>query len=853
MLSNPLQLMAPLCGRVLPLNQVPDPVFSQKIVGDGVAIDPTSQELLAPCAGSIVQLHSSHHALTLRTAGGVQVLLHIGLDTVQLKGGGFTPAVKVGDAVTPGQVLIRFDADRIALAGKPLITVMVVTGDHPVTVIPRKFVTAGRDPLLTLNDGDAKVDSAVSSGSVFAESGEFQLHLPAGLHARPAALLVNLAKSFHSKIELLSASKTGNAKSVVSLLSMEISNGETLRFFGEGPDASEAVAKLAEFLAALREAPPSHAPEIQAAASRVSTDPNLLTGVAISPGVAIGKVRQIRGATFELDQNASGSPQEETSRLHSAIFASVLDLRQLSEQVKAQTDASRAAIFAAHQELLEDPGILEAAQSGIAQGQSAAFAWNAAIRSQADKLARLNNELMANRANDLLDAGQRVLTHLVGQTPANFADLPSGTILVAENLTPSQTALLNREKILAFCTVSGGATSHVAILARSLGLPALAGMDSRILSLADGSEVILDGDHGELRLNPVESDKESALTRQREQLEKRKTALAQTHDVARTVDGTRIEIAANIGSLADAKEALAAGADGIGLLRSEFLFLDRDSAPTEDEQLLIYQQIADLWPGKTFVIRTLDVGGDKPLDYLPLPVEENPFLGIRGIRIGLKYESILRTQLRAILRVRSSAKLHIMFPMIATLEEWRRAKAILEEERRKVGAQPVSAGIMIEVPSAALLAEEFAREADFFSIGTNDLTQYTLAMDRGHKELAKQADALHPSVLKLIELTCRAAKKHGRWVGVCGGLAGESKAVPILLGLGVGELSVSIPSIPLIKAQVREISMARATALAHVAVISPTADAVRSLDLNAINQRGVGNVQSGVHVPAENR
>lgn len=844
-----LQLSAPVSGRVLPLESVPDPVFAQKIVGDGIAIDPTSQILLAPCAGKIVQLHSSHHALTIATEHGTQILLHIGLDTVQLKGEGFNPLVSVGQNVRAQQKLIEFDADLIAQRNKPLITVMVVTGESQVQRSTLTRAEAGKDLLLTVSEG---VPTATNStGGSYAESDEIEICLPTGLHARPAALLVNLAKTFQSKIEIFNERKIANAKSVVSLLAMEVTNGEKLRFLAQGLDARAAVTALASFLSELREAPHSQAPAQKfPEQQRTSSDPNLIFGVAVSPGIAMGRIRQIHVRRFVIEENAKGGAKDELVHLHTAIAAAVGDLKQLSATVKAQTDASRAAIFSAHQELLEDPEILEDTQAEIARGKSAAFAWDRAIRTQADLLANLNNELMANRANDLLDAGQRVLSHLAGEPSCEIADLPSGTILVAENLTPSQTAMLNREKIFAFCTVSGGATSHVAILARSLGLPALAGMDPRILQLPEGSEVILDGDQGEIRIHPSPEDKVRAAARQQEQLEKRRAALALAQQEAHTSDGVKIEVAANIGSLADAKEALAAGADGLGLLRSEFLFLDRDTAPSEEEQLAIYQQIADLWPEKNFVIRTLDVGGDKPLRYLPLPHEENPFLGIRGIRIGLLHEDILRTQLRAILRVKTLARVHIMFPMISTLAEWRRAKMILEEERAKLGRAPVAVGIMVEVPSTALLAEQFAREADFFSIGTNDLTQYTLAMDRGHKDLAKQADALHPSVLQLIELTCRAAKAHGRWVGVCGGLAGESKAVPILIGLGVRELSVSIPAVPLIKSNVREVSIAAASALAQRALQCSSGEEIREL-----KNKGYGNVRNevGVHVSAENR
>jgi phosphocarrier protein FPr len=305
--------------------------------------------------------------------------------------------------------------------------------------------------------------------------------------------------------------------------------------------------------------------------------------------------------------------------------------------------------------------------------------------------------------------------------------------------------------------------------------------------------------------------------------------MANATDPATTKDGKVIEVAANIGGVEDAKKAVELGCDGVGLLRSEFLFLERATAPSEDEQYRVYQEIATVLGKRPLIIRTLDVGGDKPLQYLPIPPEENPFLGVRGIRVGFLRPEILREQLRAILRVKSKGKIHIMFPMVATLEELRAAKVMVEEERKHLGAAPVPVGIMIEVPSAALMADVLAKECDFFSIGTNDLTQYTLAMDRGHKDLAKQVDGLDPSVLKLIEITVRAAHAEKKWVGVCGGIASDSKAIPILLGLGVDELSVSIPVIPLVKSQVRDTLLSAATALAKKAMSAASAKEVRGL------------------------
>jgi phosphocarrier protein FPr len=410
-------------------------------------------------------------------------------------------------------------------------------------------------------------------------------------------------------------------------------------------------------------------------------------------------------------------------------------------------------------------------------------------------------------------------------------ELPEGTVLVAEDLTPSDTASLDRTRVVGFATVAGGASSHVAILARSLDIPAVAGIEPRALGIADGTLVILDGARGTLRVNVTEDDVARIRRHQERLAARRAEELTHADEPAVTGDGHRVEVVANIGGLEDAQEAMGKGAEGVGLLRSEFVFLGRTKAPTEDEQAEVYTAIAKaLTPGQPLVIRTLDVGGDKPLPYLPMAPEENPFLGQRGIRVGLDRPEVLRTQVRAILRAADAgAKIHVMFPMIATIEDFRQAKAIFEEERAALGAAPVPVGIMVEVPSVAVMAPQFAAEVDFFSVGTNDLTQYTLAMDRGHPRLAPQVDGLNPAVLGLIAQAVKAAHEAGRWVGVCGGMASDPHAVPILVGLGVDELSVSVPAIPAVKAQVRSLSLAQCQELAARALSRDSAAAVRAL------------------------
>jgi phosphocarrier protein FPr len=370
----------------------------------------------------------------------------------------------------------------------------------------------------------------------------------------------------------------------------------------------------------------------------------------------------------------------------------------------------------------------------------------------------------------------------------------------------------------------------VAILARSLGIPALAGVEPRALDVSDGTPVILDGGRGILRLHPSAAEMEHIRGRQKAAEVKREEDLAHAREPATTLDGHRLEVVANINGLRDAERIESLGGEGVGLLRSEFLFMERSSAPTEDEQFESYKAIAQaVGPDKPLIIRTLDVGGDKPLAYLPIPTEDNPFLGERGIRVALDRPEILRTQLRAILRASAFGKIQILLPMIATLGELRDAKAILSEECARLSVPQVPVGIMVEIPSAAVMAPQFAKEADFLSIGSNDLTQYTLAMDRGHPKLAPQVDGLNPAVLRLISLSVAGAHSGGRRIGVCGGIAGDAHAVPLLVGLGVDELSVSLPAIPAVKAQVRGLRLTICRQLAQEALNCDTGVEVRAL------------------------
>jgi multiphosphoryl transfer protein len=830
-----VRLLAPMSGYLMPIGQVPDPVFAQKMVGDGIAIDPTSQMLVAPCDGEVILIHAAHHAVTLKTPQGLEILMHIGLDTVELRGKGFTVHVKVGDRVKMGDRLIEFDADYIALQATSLLTMIVITNADRVANMAYRSgpVNVGQDIILEVTlKIDAATPTAAQSGELITSEPIVVLN-PIGLHARPAAVLVNLAKPYQSVIRLHRGSHSANAKSVVALMNLDVKHNDQVMLTAVGADAKAAISALTQAIVdGLGEA---RSMSVALATGTAQTlppqppsDPNLILGVAASPGLVVGQTYRVR----ELDLNVielAQNPETEKQTLETAIAQALVDVTAVRGRVKARGGASKADIFAAHEALLDDPELLDLAHGAIAQGKSAAYAWQQAFTEQADQLARLPNPMLAQRATDLRDIGQRVLRLLVG-VDAQAVAYPPNTILLAADLTPSDMANLDRAHVKGFCTMAGGATSHVAMLARSMGIPAIVGAESRVLELADGMPVILDGNLGQLRLNvsPAAVDRvRSQIVRQQV---KQANDLGSAAQPAITLDQHRIQVVANISNLQDAEKSVAMGGEGVGLLRSEFIFMDRSAAPSEDEQTKIYRSIlAALGDDRPMVIRTLDVGGDKPLAYLPLPHEANPFLGERGIRIGLDRPDLLRTQLRAILRSASAGKLRVMFPMVGRLEEIRQAKAMLEAERQQLGIEPIEVGIMVEIPAAAVLAEQFAQEVDFFSIGTNDLTQYTLAIDRGHPKLAPLADGLNPAVLRLIAQTVKGATQYGKWVGICGGIASDPQAVPILIGLGIRELSVSIPAIPSIKAQIRTLTLSDCQTLAVKALTMATAAEVRAL------------------------
>jgi phosphocarrier protein FPr len=529
----------------------------------------------------------------------------------------------------------------------------------------------------------------------------------------------------------------------------------------------------------------------------------------------------------------AADPEAEWRRLEEALARVRQELDETRRSVARRAGEYAAAIFDAHVLLLADETLVEPARRAIFDDRrNAADAWSRGTEAVAEAYAALEDEYQRARADDVLAVGRAVVAELVGGP--RRPTLAAAGIVVALDLTPADTAALDARLVRGIATAYGGPTSHSAILARSLGLPAVVGLGEDVLVVPEGAELLLDGDAG---LVYVEPDAELvAETAERERRREQATRVARrtAAEPAETRDGRRIEVAANIGSPDEVEAAVAAGADGVGLLRTEFLFLERAEPPGELAQAEVYAAIAERLDGRPLVVRTLDVGGDKPLPWLPRRPEANPFLGVRGIRLGLAEPELLETQLRALLRVAARHPLKVMFPMVATLDEYRESVAMLERLADESGVDlartgKLEVGVMVEVPSAALSAELFAPEVDFFSLGTNDLSQYTMAAERGSRALASLADALQPPVLRLVGTVADAAAAHGKWVGVCGEIASDPLAVPLLLGLGVTELSVAPPAVPAVKQAVRGVDLGEAEALAEAALGLASASDVRAL------------------------
>ncbi|WP_303676278.1 phosphoenolpyruvate--protein phosphotransferase [Staphylococcus aureus] len=568
----------------------------------------------------------------------------------------------------------------------------------------------------------------------------------------------------------------------------------------------------------------------------------LIKGIAASDGVAIAKAYLLVEPDLTFDKNEKVTDVEgEVAKFNGAIEASKVELTKIRNNAEVQLGADKAAIFDAHLLVLDDPELIQPIQDKIKnENANAATALTDVTTQFVTIFESMDNEYMKERAADIRDVSERVLSHILGVELPNPSMIDESVVIVGNDLTPSDTAQLNKEFVQGFATNIGGRTSHSAIMSRSLEIPAIVGTKSITQEVKQGDMIIVDGLNGDVIVNPTE-DELIAYQDKRERYFADKKELQKLRDADTvTVDGVHAELAANIGTPNDLPGVIENGAQGIGLYRTEFLYMGRDQMPTEEEQFEAYKEVLEAMNGKRVVVRTLDIGGDKELSYLNLPEEMNPFLGYRAIRLCLAQQDIFRPQLRALLRASVYGKLNIMFPMVATINEFREAKAILLEEKENLKneghdiSDDIELGIMVEIPATAALADVFAKEVDFFSIGTNDLIQYTLAADRMSERVSYLYQPYNPSILRLVKQVIEASHKEGKWTGMCGEMAGDETAIPLLLGLGLDEFSMSATSILKARRQINGLSKNEMTELANRAVDCATQEEVIELVNNYV-------------------
>jgi multiphosphoryl transfer protein len=806
-------LVSPLTGWCLALAEVADPVFAQRMAGDGLAVDPALGEVRAPCDGEIVSMKDAKHAVTVR-AQGIDILVHVGLDTVALGGAGFERLVEGGRRVRAGETLLRFDLDWLARHARSLASPIVVAAGGSIVRRAGAGPIAAGDFLLEIEP----IAAARRAGPTHATAVRaFVVPFEHGLHVRPAAQVASALRPFAADVTIVAHGRSANARSPVAMMGLAVRCGDEVEARASGVDAAQALAALEGLFtrpvsrtAASRSAPPA--------------DPGRIEAVIASRGLAMGPCVPWSLPEIPVAERGTG-PAPEAAALDKALGALGAHL----EGLRATAKGEGAALLGAHIELARDPDLLAQAHAHLDRGHSAGYAWRQATRATSESLRALDDPRLRERASDLRDLEQQVLRILAGEPPSAERAFPPGAIVVAEDLLPSQLMALERSGVRGVCTAAGGATSHMAILAAAAGLPALVAAGHAILAIAEGTTLVVDAEAGFLHVDPPALERSAIERALSQRTAERAADRRSAREPASTADGVRIAVKANLGSFAEAAEAVALGAEGCGLLRTEFLFLDRREPPSEDEQAAEYQRIADALGGRPLAIRTMDIGGDKPIAYMPLAHEDNPALGLRGVRSSLEYPEILRAQLRAILRVRPVAACRILLPMVTDVADIRHVRALIDEAARELGVgEPPALGAMVETPASALLARALAAECDFLSIGTNDLSQYALAIDRGHARLAGRLDALHPAVLRLIAMVADAAREGGKTASVCGALASDSDALPVLVGLGIHEISATAAAIPRLKRIVRTLDASECRELAHRALDCATAAEVRA-------------------------
>lgn len=835
-----VQLFPPLKGIYVDLAKVPDPVFAEKMVGDGFAIDPLDNVLYAPIDGTVKAISKTKHAITIESAFGFDILMHIGLETVSLGGKGFNVKVKEGQKVKIGDKLTEFDMDFVAGNVVALITPVLVTDMEEkqisIEILPHGQITDLKQAimLVKLGAGNSVAPKVETVTAASLESELITVPNTHGIHARPAAQLNAIARKYpNNEVLMLKGEQSANVKSVVSLLSLSVQYQDQIKIVVKGDNAKEIVEEIKSCLLAMHDDEsenPGASSTVAEADSKVEN--GKYHGVVASTGLAVAKLVQQAGVTFKYERFAADI-EAELKHLDEVLKSLATELDTEIKGLNHQ-DVAHRNILNAHLMILTDPDLAAKAKNLVAAGQSAPFAWDKATEESCKALVATGNALLIERQSDFIDVRDRVLTEICGAENKVTQTYTEDVILVAEDFTPSQVIAMS-DQVKGLVSVRGGVTSHVSILARTRGVPLLVGVAKEVLQEAN-KVVILDTANSAV-LNTQASNDE--LTTAKAEVAKRAEVLRIAKEAsslpATTTDGYQVNCLGNIGNIKEAEIATANGAEGVGLFRTEFMFLETKEAPSEEAQYKEYTAINKALNQKPFVIRTLDAGGDKKIPYITQMHEDNPMLGVRGVRLCLANRELFKTQLRAILRTESE-NIKVMIPMISKLSEYRAVKQMFEEIKTELNIKAnVQLGIMVEVPSVAFMSEAFAKEVDFMSIGTNDLTQYVMAVDREHTELAKEVDHLHPAVITAIAATARGANKHSTYLSVCGLMASEKLAIPVLIGLGIKYLSMTVSAIPENKAFIRTLSYAKCKEVADHCLSLTTAIEVREYLKNQFN------------------
>lgn len=832
-MQSVIDIYPPLLGLMINIEKVPDLVFAEKMVGDGIAIEPFDNHIYAPISGVVKQIHTAKHAITISNEDGINVMMHIGLDSVNLGGKGFKLDISVGDKVICRQKIGEMDLDYISQHAKALISPVIFIDLDPnvanFKVIWQEEAILDKPVMqVTLVKKDKQKSPSVDSTYAnLVKSTAIQITNATGIHARPAAMLCDKVKEItDGQVYLEKDGRVENLKSIVAILGLSVECNDVVHIYAESQAVVDQVSKV---LLELKQDDINEIADIE--------DPNMLNriksidgkyyGIIASSGIAYGKLVKKRILNFQLVETAT-DPLKEKEEFFIAL-SKVRKTIELSLNTDNLMPPAHKDILKAHLSLLDDPQIIEETLACIAKQKTAAFALFKIIEKHCAVLANSGNALLNERQADLKDVRNKILSALGVATINETAKINEPSILLADEFIPAD--IMNiQPNIVGLVSTTGGITSHVAILAKSYGIPLLVGVDTKLLSLDDSTlgKTILNAKEGYLNVWPTPNELEKANTDLILIRRQKAHNLSSSYKPAITQDGILITCLGNIANIESMHNLSANGGDGVGLFRSEFIFLGRESLPQIDEQLALYRQILNkLKDNDPFVIRTLDVGGDKNIDYLEQVPEINPMLGVRGIRLCLQHKQLLLDQLEAVLRL-GNANVKIMLPMVSDISEYREVKQIVEQIKHKLNmTTQIELGIMVEVPSVALLSGIFAKEVDFFSIGTNDLTQYILAIDREHTSMASKVDHLHPAVIHALKLIVDGARLHNKPVSVCGLMATEKIALPVLIGLGIKCLSMSIASIPENKAFIRNLNYEHCRQVAANCLTFATSEEVR--------------------------